>query len=129
MFRVLISQINKYIYIYCLNSQSALQHLRQGITQLTLRYPETEVSGHVFLKLTVFSVVLCCVGSSCEQHELLDSTPSSPGFFCYCYYFNNMKHNSNVPAFLTKLWTLVEDENTNEFICWSQVACVCQAHN
>ncbi|XP_060907323.1 heat shock factor protein 2 isoform X1 [Labrus mixtus] len=31
-----------------------------------------------------------------------------------------MKHNSNVPAFLTKLWTLVEDENTNEFICWSQ---------
>ncbi|XP_041660822.1 heat shock factor protein 2 [Cheilinus undulatus] len=31
-----------------------------------------------------------------------------------------MKHSSNVPAFLTKLWTLVEDENTNEFICWSQ---------
>lgn len=31
-----------------------------------------------------------------------------------------MKHNSNVPAFLTKLWTLVEDEDTNEFICWSQ---------
>ncbi|KAK2856599.1 hypothetical protein Q5P01_005334 [Channa striata] len=31
-----------------------------------------------------------------------------------------MKHNSNVPAFLTKLWTLVEDGDTNEFICWSQ---------
>ncbi|MCI4389657.1 hypothetical protein PGIGA_G00100820 [Pangasianodon gigas] len=31
-----------------------------------------------------------------------------------------MKHNSNVPAFLTKLWTLVEDSDTNEFICWSQ---------
>ncbi|XP_068564873.1 heat shock factor protein 2 isoform X2 [Cebidichthys violaceus] len=31
-----------------------------------------------------------------------------------------MKHNSNVPAFLTKLWTLVEDADTNEFICWSQ---------
>ncbi|XP_051951959.1 heat shock factor protein 2 [Xyrauchen texanus] len=31
-----------------------------------------------------------------------------------------MKHNSNVPAFLTKLWTLVEDLDTNEFICWSQ---------
>lgn len=31
-----------------------------------------------------------------------------------------MKHSSNVPAFLTKLWTLVEDESTNEFICWSQ---------
>uniref|UniRef100_A0A3Q3X3Y8 HSF-type DNA-binding domain-containing protein n=1 Tax=Mola mola TaxID=94237 RepID=A0A3Q3X3Y8_MOLML len=31
-----------------------------------------------------------------------------------------MKHNSNVPAFLTKLWTLVEDADTNELICWSQ---------
>uniref|UniRef100_A0AAY5ELG1 HSF-type DNA-binding domain-containing protein n=1 Tax=Electrophorus electricus TaxID=8005 RepID=A0AAY5ELG1_ELEEL len=31
-----------------------------------------------------------------------------------------MKHNSNVPAFLTKLWTLVEDSDSNEFICWSQ---------
>ncbi|KAM6915000.1 heat shock factor protein 2 [Xenentodon cancila] len=31
-----------------------------------------------------------------------------------------MKQNSTVPAFLTKLWTLVEDEDTNEFICWSQ---------
>ncbi|XP_055728798.1 heat shock factor protein 2-like isoform X4 [Salvelinus fontinalis] len=33
-----------------------------------------------------------------------------------------MKQNSNVPAFLTKLWTLVEDSETNEFICWSQVS-------
>ncbi|KAJ8355926.1 hypothetical protein SKAU_G00187200 [Synaphobranchus kaupii] len=31
-----------------------------------------------------------------------------------------MKQNSNVPAFLTKLWTLVEDNDTNELICWSQ---------
>lgn len=31
-----------------------------------------------------------------------------------------MKQNSNVPAFLTKLWSLVEDGATNEFICWSQ---------
>ncbi|XP_041830931.1 heat shock factor protein 2 isoform X2 [Melanotaenia boesemani] len=31
-----------------------------------------------------------------------------------------MKQNSTVPAFLTKLWTLVEDSDTNEFICWSQ---------
>ncbi|KAI5090790.1 heat shock factor protein 2, partial [Silurus meridionalis] len=31
-----------------------------------------------------------------------------------------MKQTSNVPAFLTKLWTLVEDSDTNEFICWSQ---------
>ncbi|XP_077314591.1 heat shock factor protein 4-like isoform X2 [Lithobates pipiens] len=26
---------------------------------------------------------------------------------------------SNVPAFLTKLWTLVEDPETNHLICWS----------
>uniref|UniRef100_A0AAY4ESC2 HSF-type DNA-binding domain-containing protein n=1 Tax=Denticeps clupeoides TaxID=299321 RepID=A0AAY4ESC2_9TELE len=31
-----------------------------------------------------------------------------------------MKQSCNVPAFLTKLWTLVEDGDTNEFICWSQ---------
>ncbi|XP_068199422.1 heat shock factor protein 2 isoform X2 [Antennarius striatus] len=31
-----------------------------------------------------------------------------------------MKHNANVPAFLSKLWTLVEDSDTNECICWSQ---------
>ncbi|XP_077314588.1 heat shock factor protein 4-like isoform X1 [Lithobates pipiens] len=26
---------------------------------------------------------------------------------------------SNVPAFLSKLWTLVEDPETNQLICWS----------
>ncbi|KAF4796409.1 hypothetical protein TURU_084370 [Turdus rufiventris] len=26
---------------------------------------------------------------------------------------------SNVPAFLTKLWTLVEDPDTDALICWS----------
>uniref|UniRef100_A0A8C5EMI1 HSF-type DNA-binding domain-containing protein n=1 Tax=Gouania willdenowi TaxID=441366 RepID=A0A8C5EMI1_GOUWI len=31
-----------------------------------------------------------------------------------------MKHNTNVPAFLTKLWTLVENVDTNELICWSK---------
>ncbi|XP_066104561.1 heat shock factor protein 2 isoform X2 [Saccopteryx bilineata] len=31
-----------------------------------------------------------------------------------------MKHSSNVPAFLSKLWTLVEETHTNEFITWSQ---------
>ncbi|XP_064412266.1 heat shock factor protein 2 isoform X7 [Latimeria chalumnae] len=31
-----------------------------------------------------------------------------------------MKQSANVPAFLTKLWTLVEDPDTNEFIIWSQ---------
>lgn len=27
----------------------------------------------------------------------------------------------NVPAFLTKLWTLVEDPDTDPLICWSPV--------
>lgn len=29
---------------------------------------------------------------------------------------------NNVPAFLTKLWTLVEDPETNHLICWSTVS-------
>ena len=28
---------------------------------------------------------------------------------------------NNVPAFLTKLWTLVEDPDTDLLICWSKV--------
>ncbi|XP_058442241.1 heat shock factor protein 2 isoform X2 [Marmota monax] len=32
-----------------------------------------------------------------------------------------MKQSSNVPAFLSKLWTLVEETHTNEFITWSQL--------
>lgn len=28
---------------------------------------------------------------------------------------------SNVPAFLTKLWTLVSDPDTDALICWSPV--------
>ncbi|XP_069742977.1 heat shock factor protein 2 isoform X4 [Narcine bancroftii] len=31
-----------------------------------------------------------------------------------------MKQTVAVPAFLTKLWALVEDPDTNEFICWNQ---------
>lgn len=31
-------------------------------------------------------------------------------------------YSSNVPAFLTKLWTLVEDPDTNHLICWSAVS-------
>ncbi|KAM9003246.1 heat shock factor protein 2 isoform X2 [Sarcophilus harrisii] len=34
-----------------------------------------------------------------------------------------MKQSSNVPAFLSKLWTLVEEAHTNEFITWSQFLC------
>jgi heat shock transcription factor 1 len=28
---------------------------------------------------------------------------------------------TNVPAFLAKLWKIVEDPETNELICWSSV--------
>lgn len=33
-----------------------------------------------------------------------------------------MVSGSNVPAFLTKLWTLVEDPDTDPLICWSPVS-------
>ncbi|XP_078504591.1 uncharacterized protein LOC144763144 isoform X2 [Lissotriton helveticus] len=32
----------------------------------------------------------------------------------------NMKPHYSVPKFLTKIWALVEDPKTNDFICWSQ---------
>lgn len=31
-----------------------------------------------------------------------------------------MKQNCPVPAFLSKLWTLLEEESTNDLICWTQ---------
>ncbi|XP_062393179.1 heat shock factor protein isoform X2 [Sardina pilchardus] len=34
-----------------------------------------------------------------------------------------MKQSSPVPAFLSKLWTLLEDQSTNDLICWSQDGC------
>uniref|UniRef100_A0A8C0H2E5 Heat shock transcription factor 4 n=1 Tax=Chelonoidis abingdonii TaxID=106734 RepID=A0A8C0H2E5_CHEAB len=40
----------------------------------------------------------------------MQDSPSSLGMDGY---------SSNVPAFLTKLWTLVEDPETNHLICWS----------
>ena len=30
--------------------------------------------------------------------------------------------SSNVPAFLSKLWMLVEEESTDELICWDAVS-------
>ena len=33
--------------------------------------------------------------------------------------------NSNVPAFLMKLWTLVEDPSSNDIICWDAVRSYC----
>ncbi|XP_016394573.1 heat shock factor protein 1 [Sinocyclocheilus rhinocerous] len=34
-----------------------------------------------------------------------------------------MKHSHCVPAFVSKLWTLVEAPSTNDLICWSQDGC------
>ncbi|XP_016338507.1 heat shock factor protein isoform X2 [Sinocyclocheilus anshuiensis] len=34
-----------------------------------------------------------------------------------------MKHSHGVPAFVSKLWTLVEAPSTNDLICWSQDGC------
>lgn len=33
-----------------------------------------------------------------------------------------MRQNCSVPAFLNKLWTLVEDPGTDDLISWSQVS-------
>nr|XP_006003813.1 PREDICTED: heat shock factor protein 1-like isoform X3 [Latimeria chalumnae] len=40
-----------------------------------------------------------------------------------------MKQNCNVPAFLNKLWTLVEDGSTDDLICWSQNGTCFQVSN
>ena len=34
----------------------------------------------------------------------------------------NSGSNSNVPAFLMKLWTLVEDPSNDDIICWDMVS-------
>ena len=34
---------------------------------------------------------------------------------------------SNVPAFLSKLWMLVEEETTDELICWDPVSVISPA--
>lgn len=33
----------------------------------------------------------------------------------------NLEYATNIPAFLSKLWTLVEDEKNNELIAWDSV--------
>uniref|UniRef100_A0A673V535 HSF-type DNA-binding domain-containing protein n=1 Tax=Suricata suricatta TaxID=37032 RepID=A0A673V535_SURSU len=35
-------------------------------------------------------------------------------------FYNPGQEGSNVPVFLSRLWTLVEETHTNEFITWSQ---------
>lgn len=35
----------------------------------------------------------------------------------------------NVPAFLTKLWRLVDDESTNDLISWTQVMVMQKLNN
>ena len=39
-----------------------------------------------------------------------------------------MGSNNNVPAFLTKLWTLVEDTSTDDMICWDPVSTDVKLH-
>lgn len=33
-----------------------------------------------------------------------------------------LKNSFNVPAFLTKLWDMVNDPKTDDLICWSPVS-------
>ncbi|XP_072914181.1 heat shock factor protein 2-like isoform X1 [Hemitrygon akajei] len=40
-----------------------------------------------------------------------------------------MRQNCNVPAFLNKLWTLVEDSGTDDLICWSRNGTCFQVSN
>ncbi|KAG7316389.1 hypothetical protein KOW79_019930 [Hemibagrus wyckioides] len=75
---------------------------------------------------TIVESRLCCTTYTCGRHAPRDVTPRIANHVAskreqeVVSTWNKMKHNSNVPAFLTKLWTLVEDSDTNEFICWSQ---------
>ncbi|KAG7274847.1 hypothetical protein CRUP_038820 [Coryphaenoides rupestris] len=46
-----------------------------------------------------------------EAVEVMQESPGAAGV--------DGIYASNVPAFLTKLWTLVEDPDTNHLICWS----------
>ncbi|XP_006834763.1 PREDICTED: heat shock factor protein 2 isoform X2 [Chrysochloris asiatica] len=58
------------------------------------------------------------LGSSCHRRCYRDLS-----FGCRIWNPSScltMKQSSNVPAFLSKLWTLVEEAHTNEFITWSQ---------
>lgn len=32
-----------------------------------------------------------------------------------------IQEGSNIPAFLVKLWKMVNDPNTDEVICWNEV--------
>ena len=38
------------------------------------------------------------------------------------YSVDNGSSAATVPAFLTKLWALVEDPSTNDLICWDPVS-------
>ena len=49
-------------------------------------------------------------------------------YCCNMYNFSDMGSNNNVPAFLTKLWTLVEDTSTDDMICWDPVSTDVKLH-
>ncbi|XP_077875608.1 heat shock factor protein 2-like isoform X3 [Ictidomys tridecemlineatus] len=56
------------------------------------------------------------------------TTTAAAGFGCKirnpCVWLT-MKQSWNVPAFLSKLWTFVEETHTNEFTTWSQTQHLC----
>ena len=57
---------------------------------------------------------LVSVDRYCEEISTLSVMYTSSG--------ENTSSLSSVPAFLTKLWTLVEDPATDELICWDAVS-------
>lgn len=58
------------------------------------------------LAVSVVSLVVCSIYASQMEY------PGGGGA---------VLSGGNVPAFLTKLWTLVEDPDTDPLICWSPV--------
>lgn len=103
-------------------ARSPVHHVRpQGLTaELRARRGRGgRGSGAAAPALWAFS------GSSCRRRRRCRRAAAATAAFP-CGIWNpcaslTMKQSSNVPAFLSKLWTLVEETHTNEFITWSQV--------
>lgn len=79
--------------------ESAAKQLRDGVGPV-----------HVHTLSYTFLITVCSSNWSAAMQE----SPGSIGV--------DGGYASNVPAFLTKLWTLVEDPDTNHLICWSAVS-------
>lgn len=67
-------------------------------------HTQTHTSPHAFRNTFIF---LLSLGS-------MQESPGAMGV--------DGTYGNNVPAFLTKLWTLVEDPDTSHLICWSAVS-------